>query len=151
MAEEKKKAPARKPRKKSPEDRGPGGRPKMFQDPDELLELFADFCDEIRALDFEGMPTKTAFAAWLKSQGQGCDRRTIRLTVQEYYPALKKEWDEMLADFLSEGAARGKYSTTMIIFCLKNWCDWRDKIDTDNTNRITIEDFLRGRGEGQSM
>ena len=57
----------------------------------------------------------------------------------------------MLGDFLAEGAARGIYNTTMIIFCLKNWYSWVDRFENENTQKITIEEFLRGKGEGQSM
>ena len=39
---------------------------------------------------------------------------------------IKREFETIRADVISEGTMLGKYQPTMSIFCLKNWCAWRD-------------------------
>ena len=52
---------------------------------------------------------------------------------------LKKEFEDIRADLLSRGASIGVYNVTMIIFALKNWCNWKDKAEVEQDNTGVLE------------
>lgn len=104
------------------------GNPKIFQSPSDLIDAFNAFIDDVRDSDFETFPTKANFARFL-----GIDPKTVYNTIYKYFPEIKKEYMDVLADCLTEGATVGKWDKTMTIFCLKNWCSWADKAENVNT------------------
>lgn len=122
------------------------GKPKTFETAEQLQEALLNYGYRVKAEGYAELPTKTNFVLQA-----GCDRKTLYNALYKYFPDVKKCWNDLLSDLLTEGAALGKYNNTMVIFCLKNWCGWTDKMETDNTQRVTIEDYLRSKGEGQSM
>ena len=99
-----------------------GGQPRTFKDANAYRECFLEYLDYVVDNNFVELPTKGNFAKWA-----GIDRKTIYNTSKEYFPETKKDWQEALADCLTEGAAAGAYEKTITIFCLKNWCNWADK------------------------
>ena len=68
-----------------------------------------------------------------------CSYHTIRRCFDEYWADIKKEFEDIRADLLSRGASIGVYNVTMIIFALKNWCNWKDKAEVENT--VNVEDL----------
>ena len=51
-----------------------------------------------------------------------------------YYPDVRGDVNEMLSDVLAQGAALGKWNSTIIIFVLKNWCAWTDRRESDDAS-----------------
>lgn len=103
------------------------GRPKKFKEGKHLVELFAEFCDSIKTDMFLEVPTQTNFCRWLSQRFSPCDRKTIYNSLNEYFPTIKKQFEQLQSDTIAEGAMLGHYQPTMSIFALKNWCRWQDK------------------------
>ena len=59
------------------------------------------------------------------------DRRTIYNALNKYFPTVKRDFEKLQSDTMTEGAMTGKYNPTMTIFALKNWCEWKDKQETE--------------------
>jgi hypothetical protein len=110
------------------------GQPKKFKDGQQLIDLWKQFCDQIRENGYIEAPTQTAFERWLKKEYQPVDVRTIYNALNEYFPNIKKDFERIRADVISEGTMLGKYQPTMSIFALKNWCSWRDNPASANFN-----------------
>lgn len=102
------------------------GQPKKFKDGQQLIDLWKQFCDQIRENGYIEAPTQTAFERWLKKEYQPVDVRTIYNALNEYFPNIKKDFERIRADVISEGTMLGRYQPTMSIFALKNWCHWKD-------------------------
>lgn len=119
------------------------GHPRKFSSGDELIELWMEFCAEIVANGYLIAPTKTEFEKWLfDGEDRKCANvRTVYLSLKEYYPNVKSEFDRIRADVVAQGTMLGKYQPSMSIFALKNWCGWTDKSDVkqDNTIRVLID------------
>ena len=62
---------------------------------------------------------------------------------------MKKEFEAIRADTISEGTMLGKYQPTMSIFALKNWCSWTDRpsFDTEEQVLAKLDDVLQKIGE----
>ena len=103
------------------------GHPKKFSTGDELIALWDEFCTEIARDGYVDVPTQTSFCRWLKNRHNEVDRKTIYTSLNEYFPTIKKEFENLQSDVIVAGAALGKYNSTMAIFALKNWCNWKDK------------------------
>ena len=102
------------------------GQPKRFESAEQMIALWSDFCNEIVQNEFNTVPTQTAFCRWLSTNYQDTDRRTIYNSLNKYFPALKKEFEQIQSDVIMQGGMMGKYNPTMSIFGLKNWCGWSD-------------------------
>jgi hypothetical protein len=59
--------------------------------------------------------------------------------LNEYFPTIKKEFERLQSDTIMTGGMLGKYNATMSIFGLKNWCNWKDKAEVENT--VNVEDL----------
>ena len=116
------------------------GLPKKFKNGQELIKLWTEFCDSIRENDYNAAPTQTAFCRWLAENYNSVDRKTIYSTLNDYFPNIKKDFDAIRADVITEGTMLGKYQPTMSIFALKNWCSWTD---TPNETTVIIDDTTR--------
>lgn len=112
-----------------------GGRPPRFKNGGQLVDLFREFCGWIRQNDFQSIPSQTRFCEWLAEEYMPTSRRTIYNALNRYFPTIKKEFQRIQADTLTEGAMTGKYNPTMTIFALKNWCDWKDRQETEFSGR----------------
>jgi len=126
--------------KGTPQNLTQNGRPRAFKSEEEVIKAFREFCSHIREDGFKEAPTKLNFSAWTN-----VDMHTLYLTLNRYYPTIKKEYESLLAEVLTEGAMTGAYQSTMTIFCLKNWCDWTDKQEQkiDMSAKVQrIEDYL---------
>jgi len=114
------------------------GKPRSFSSAEAIAKAYTDFCNDIKAKFDEGkpcqIPSKSNFAEWT-----GCDRRTVYLTMEKYYPAIKKQINDIMAETLVEGVSRGIWQPTIIIFALKNWCGWADKVETKSEISGTLE------------
>ena len=120
-----------------------GGQPRRFKSGQELIDLWQEFCNDIREEEYTSAPTQTAFGRWLAVKYKNIDRKTIYNSLNEYFPNVKKEFEAIRADVISEGTMLGKYQPTMSIFALKNWCRWTDKqevyastIDEETRNEV---------------
>lgn len=102
------------------------GHPKSFKNGEELLDLWAEFCEEIADGEFKTIPSKTAFCRWIRSKDKTLDRKTVYNSLNKYFPDCKKGFEEIQADTIMQGGMSGKYQPTMSIFGLKNWCGWGD-------------------------
>lgn len=111
---------------------GKRGRPKRFGSAKLLIDLFASFCEEIIESGFSVTPTQTEFCRWLQHNYEQTDRRTIYNALNNYFPTVKRDFEQMQSDVIAEGAMLGKYQPTMSIFALKNWCKWTDRQETDS-------------------
>lgn len=103
-----------------------GGQPPRFEDGEQLISLWSDFCNEIIDNDFNKAPTQTAFCHWLSENYKDTDRKTIYNNLNRYFPNIKKEFEKIQSDVIMQGGMLGKYNSTMSIFGLKNWCGWGD-------------------------
>ncbi len=115
----------------------PAGQPKRFEDGDQLVMLWSEFCEEIVEDGYKIAPTLTEFAKWLSVALGDTDRRTLYNALYKYFPEVKNALEGMRADVVAQGTMLGKYQPSMSIFALKNWCGWADKLETQNqtTNR----------------
>lgn len=117
-------------------DKNKGGRPKKFESDSELIQLFSLFCKEIKDNEYKEIPNQTNFCEWLTVNFDGADRKTIYNALNKYFPAIKKEFEQLQGDLITEGAMLNKWNSTMSIFALKNWCKWTDKPQTDTDTEM---------------
>ena len=120
------------------------GQPKRFESAEQMIALWSDFCNEIVRNEFNTVPTQTAFCRWLSTNYQDTDRRTIYNSLNKYFPALKKEFEQIQSDVIMQGGMMGKYNPTMSIFGLQNWCGWSDsgRVVTGRYDEEKSEDAL---------
>lgn len=116
------------------------GQPKKFQDGKQLIELWTQYCREIKEKGYDSAPTQTNFSYWLNERFNKVDVRTIYNSLNEYFPNIKKDFESIRADVISEGTMLGKYQPTMSIFALKNWCSWKDKQEITQETTIGLSD-----------
>ena len=124
------------------------GRPKKFKNGNELIELWETFCCEIADNGFAVVPTQTAFCRWLSRKYDVVDRKTIYTSLNEYFPTIKRDFERLQSDTIMAGGMLGKYNPTMSIFGLKNWCNWKDKAEVDNTEVMKKLDEVLDNIEG---
>lgn len=115
-----------------------GGHPKVFSK-EEFTDLVFSYMDKIyeeQGTKTNDTPTFFGFYKYVKDI-KPCSYHTIRRCFDEYWADLKKEFEDIRADLLSRGASLGVYNSTMVIFALKNWCNWKDKqeIEQDITTK----------------
>lgn len=110
------------------------GQPKKFS-----KEEFEDYVFEYMHSIYDKQdvcnkdtPTLFGFYRFVREQKE-CSYRTIRRCFDEYWTDIKKDFGEIRGDLLSRGASMGVYNVTMVIFALKNWCNWQDKPEPENT------------------
>lgn len=125
----------------------PAGHPKKFKNGNELIELYSIFCLQIKENGFNEIPSQTNFCEWLKENYGNADRKTIYNSLNKYFPAIKKQFEEIQSSLIAEGAMLGKYKETMSIFVLKNWCKWKDKFEEETGNDTVINIVLPGEDE----
>lgn len=116
------------------------GHPKTFTEK-EFRGYVLDYMNAIYEKQDEGQkdaPTFFGFYRFVRERKE-CSYHTIRRCFDEYWADIKKDFEDIRADILSRGASIGLYNVTMIIFALKNWCNWKDKAETENA--INIEDL----------
>ena len=120
------------------------GQPKRFESAEQMIALLSDFCNEIVMNEFNTVPTQTACCRWLSANYQDTDRRTIYNSLNEYFPSIQKEFEQIQSDVIMQGGMMGKYNPTMSIFGLKNWCGWSDsgRVVTDRYDEEKAEDPL---------
>ena len=120
------------------------GQPKRFESAEQMIALWSDFCNEIVQNEFNTVPTQTAFCRWLSVNYQDTDRRTIYNSLNKYFPALKKEFEQIQSDVIMQGGMMGKYNPTMSIFGLKKWRGWSDsgRVVTGRYDEEKAEDAL---------
>lgn len=121
------------------------GQPKKFASGAELISLWNDFCNEIIDNGFDKVPTQTAFCRWLTENYDAVDRRTIYNSLNEYFPDIKKDFEQLQSDTIMTGGMLGKYNATMSIFGLKNWCNWKDKAEVEQDNSSVLETLVKIR------
>lgn len=115
---------------------GKRGHPRKFKSGEQLIELFRAFCRYVvEEREYGIIPSQTNFCEWLEGNFEAVDRKTIYLSLEHYYPTVKRDYYAMVADVLAQGAMTGHYQPTMTIFTLKNWCDWKDKQEVDLGNK----------------
>jgi hypothetical protein len=125
------------------------GHPKKFKDGKQLIGLWKTFCNQIRENGYTEAPTQTAFCRWLEKNYSPTDAKTIYNALNDYFPNIKKDFEAIRADTISEGTMLGKYQPSMSIFALKNWCSWKDKIETDTSEDVLakLDEVLEHLGE----
>lgn len=116
------------------------GQPKKIKSKQQLIELWSDFCEHIRKIDYAITPTQTDFCIWLRKEFDNCDRKTIYNALNKYFPTVKSEFERIQADTITSGAMLGKYNSTMSIFALKNWCKWTDKQEVTQETKLAVTD-----------
>ncbi len=110
------------------------GKPKIFTQ-EEFRDLVLEYMDTIYEGQNHGEKDTPTFFGFYKfvNTKQQCSYRTICRCFDEYWQDIKKEFESIRADLLSRGASMGVYNVTMIIFALKNWCNWKDKAEPETT------------------
>jgi len=106
------------------------GSKRAFDSGQQLIDELQRYCDYIKSTNYQEYPTKMAFADFC-----GRDRSTVWKTVNQFYPDIKKQWQETIEQVLVNGVNAGVYHVTMTIFILKNWCDWTDRRETVTTEK----------------
>ena len=101
------------------------GKPKKFKG-ENIIDLFDQFCQGITESGFDRVPSQTEFCRWLAVNYEETDRKTIYNTLNKYFPHLKKDFERLQSDTITQGGMLGRYNVTMCIFALKNWCGWGD-------------------------
>ena len=111
------------------------GHPKVFTE-----EEFKNYVFEYMNLIYDKQdngekdtPTFFGFYRFVREKKE-CSYHTIRRCFDEYWADIKKEFEEIRGDLLSRGASIGLYNVTMIIFALKNWCNWKDKVEAETSS-----------------
>lgn len=120
------------------------GQPRRFESAEQMIALWADFCNDIVQNDFNSVPTQSAFCRWLSQNYEDTDRKTIYNSLNEYFPNIKNEFEQLQSDVIMQGGMMGKYNPTMSIFGLKNWCGWSDsgRVVTGRYDEEKTEDAL---------
>lgn len=112
--------------------KAPRGQPRKFRSGEHLIKCLSEFCEAIVEHGYNKLPSRSNFCRWYADQcNQPVSTRTVWLSMTEYYPEVKSDAMELISDVLVQGAALGKWNSTMVIFALKNWCHWKDKKDAD--------------------
>lgn len=115
-------------------------KPTKFETDKQFIELWQAFCDDIRANNYNAAPTQTAFCRWLAENYDSVDRRTIYNSLNKIFPNIKKDFEAIRADVITEGTMLNKYQPTMSIFALKNWCSWKDKQEITQETTLGLSD-----------
>ena len=117
---------------------------KLFKNKDNFFEEILNYFDSIyyEQDEEDSRPETATFYGFYRYMHDktGCSYRTIRRCFDEYWTDIKKDFEEIRADLLVRGAAKGKYNPTIVIFALKNWCKWTDKQEVTTAN---IDDQTR--------
>ena len=71
------------------------GQPKKFRNGKQLIELWTEFCDDIRNNYYIEVPTQTNFCRWLSQRFDACSRRTIYNALNKYFPTVKRDKEEI--------------------------------------------------------
>ena len=109
----------------------PRGQPRKFRSGEHLIKCLSEFCEAIVEHGYNKLPSRSNFCRWYADQcKQSISTRTVWLSMTQYYPGIKDDAMELISDVLVQGAALGKWNSTMVIFALKNWCHWSEKKDT---------------------
>lgn len=109
------------------------GQPKKFKKK-EFENFVLEYFDEIynvQSGDNADIPTFYGFFQYVNKL-RSCSFHTVRRCFDEYWADIKKDFEEIRADLLVRGGSLGKYNSTMVIFALKNWCNWTDKKEVKN-------------------
>jgi len=118
------------------------GQPKKFKKK-EFEDFVLEYFDKIynaQTEDSADIPTFYGFFQYV-SKIRPCSFHTVRRCFDEYWADIKKDFEEIRADLLVRGGSLGKYNSTMVIFALKNWCNWADKKEVKNE----IDDKANGQ------
>lgn len=125
------------------------GQPKKFKSGDELKTLYFEFIEDIIENDFDRAPSKLQFSRWLRDvKGYTIDVKTIYTSFNKYFPDIKKDFQQIYADVLSEGVLLGKQNTTMAIFMLKNQAGWSDRPIEEDDSAQKLDAILNAIKEG---
>ena len=119
-------------------------KPFKFENEEQFIELWREFCNSIIENGFNTVPTQTAFCKWLGENFEETDRKTIYNYLNKIFPSIKKEFEQLQSDVIMQGGMMGKYNPTMSIFGLKNWCGWSDngRVTTGRYDEEKAEDAL---------
>ncbi|MGL6008527.1 MAG: hypothetical protein ACRC1D_03645 [Culicoidibacterales bacterium] len=119
------------------------GQPKKFKSEDDLKELYFEFIEDVIENDYNRAPSKLQFSRWLRDvKGFQVDLKTIYTSFNEYFPTIKKDFQQIYADVLSEGVLLGKQNTTMAIFMLKNQAGWSDQPKQEDNSAEKLDAIL---------
>lgn len=111
--------------------RGTGaGNPRVFKSGDELIDAQIAYCKHIRDINYIEYPTKNGLAEYLQ-----IDPKTIWLTIERYYPGIKRQWQENIEQTLINGVNAGVYNVPMTKYILANWCGWSDRRENVTTEK----------------
>ncbi len=121
----------------------PVTRPSLFENGEEMMELFREFCRLIADGGFEETPTDTEFVEWLyvKYRRQ-IDRRTINQALTRLIPAIQREFEAVRADVIVHGAMVKVYQPQAALLALKNLCGWTDKQEVKTTADINMANAI---------
>jgi hypothetical protein len=101
----------------------------------------SEFCEAIVEHGYNKLPSRSNFCRWYADQcKQSISTRTVWLSMTQYYPGIKDDAMELISDVLVQGAALGKWNSTMVIFALKNWCHWSDRKEPEqeSADELTV-------------
>lgn len=117
---------------------------KLFKNKDNFFEEILNYFDSIyyEQDEEDSRPETATFYGFYRYMHDktGCSYRTIRRCFDEYWTDIKKDFEEIRADLLVRGAAKGKYNPTIAIFALKNWCKWTDKQEVTQETKLAVSD-----------
>lgn len=119
------------------------GQPRSFSNGKELVELYRQFCDEIKDNGYNTVPYITEFDRWIAGKAKNADRHTIYLTIHKYYPEIKSQIEQIQSETMSQGAMLGKYKETSTIFALKCKCGWRENHEENKGNNDKQDELVK--------
>ena len=126
-----------------PREKHPGGRPRLYNSPEEMQELINQYFTECRehTETIDGKETSKPLPLTMSglAVALGMDRRSLvnYSNRDEFFPTLQKARDIVEADMECR-LLQGKGSPIGFIFGLKNNFAWVDKQEIDVNSQVSL-------------
>lgn len=114
-----------------------GGRPKELVDMDKLATFMRFRPTQQDCADFFGVSVNTI------------DRRIKEATGETYLEFRNRNFVKTRFNLINNALLRAEKSDTLLVFCLKNFCGWRDKIEQETT--VSVKPYVMQLTDGSQL